>query len=232
MLGCSGRTTSSPEASREKATRPGPWATVMTMGMPPSMRFSPPRDRHGGQRRALVLPEQHVVLEEHPVALGQVDLGHRHQLALDLAGAVGEPELGHVPEPGRLLPPRVADQVAGVERRPARRTGRLADVVLGLAPLALDAVHGGGRYQHVRRADPDRDLSWSPVQSPGRGNHRTGRPFGYTIPGKKHLVATSEHGKWLSDPVQEWTSRQEILVNHWVDADVVKVSTRWRGFLI
>ena len=42
MLGCRGSTTTSPDASLENATRPGPWAIEITMGMPPSMRFMPP----------------------------------------------------------------------------------------------------------------------------------------------------------------------------------------------
>ena len=117
----------------------------MTIGMPPSMRLSPPPVGQRRQGRPLVLPEQDVVLEEHPVALGQVELGYGDELAFDLAGAVGEPELGHVPEPGRLLPAGVADEVAGVQGGTAGGAGGLPSVVLGFAPLALDPVHGGER---------------------------------------------------------------------------------------
>ena len=42
MPGCSGSTTSSPGESREKATRPGPYAMVSTNGMPPNIRRMPP----------------------------------------------------------------------------------------------------------------------------------------------------------------------------------------------
>src|SRR5436305_12366521 len=42
MPGWSGSTTSSPVASREKATRPGPWATLMMNGMPARARLTPP----------------------------------------------------------------------------------------------------------------------------------------------------------------------------------------------
>ena len=40
--GSIGSTTSSPGASREQATRPGPVATLSTNGMPASIRFIPP----------------------------------------------------------------------------------------------------------------------------------------------------------------------------------------------
>ena len=42
MPGCSGNTTISPGASRENATRPGPWAREMLNGIPPMVRFKPP----------------------------------------------------------------------------------------------------------------------------------------------------------------------------------------------
>ncbi len=146
MLGCSGRTTTSPDASAAEGHPPGAVGDRDHHRHAAEHPLETAARGEGRERRALVLPEQHVVLEEHPVALAQVELGHRDQLALDLAGAVGEPELGHVLEPGRFLPPGVADQVAGVEGRTAGRAGGLSGVVLGFAPLTLDPVHGAGRY--------------------------------------------------------------------------------------
>ena len=104
-----------------------------------------------GHRHLRFLPEHHVVLEEHRVARGQRDLGDRHDLALDLADRVGEPELGHVPQPGRLGPAGVGHQVLDVKRCTAGEAVRPADLVLGLAPLAFNPVHpdnlSGGKGQ-------------------------------------------------------------------------------------
>src|SRR5580698_9066513 len=81
------------------------------------------------------------MLEEDRVPLGQCQFGHGHQFALDLAGAVREAEFGHVPQPRRLGPARVGDEVSLVERRAAGSTASSVRLVLSLAPLALDPVH-------------------------------------------------------------------------------------------
>ena len=104
--------------------RPGPCATLRMCGMPPSIRFMPPPVFMRRHRHLRFLPEHHVVLEEHRVALGQRQLGDRDDLALDLAGGVGEAELGHVPQPGRLGPAGVGDEVLRVERRAAGGAAR------------------------------------------------------------------------------------------------------------
>ncbi len=95
------------------------------------------------QRDARLLPQHDVVLEEHRVALRQRELGDRDDLALDLAGGVGEPELRHVPQPGSLGPARVGDDVLLVERGAAGGAARPLRLVLSLAPLTFDPVHPG-----------------------------------------------------------------------------------------
>src|SRR5262249_19585674 len=93
------------------------------------------------ERDRLVLPQQHVVLEVEAVLGVEVDLSDRDELALDLAGAAGEPELGHVAQPGCLTPAGIADLVSLVERSPARLAAPGTRLVLGLAPLALNHFH-------------------------------------------------------------------------------------------
>src|SRR5258708_3462389 len=75
------------------------------------------------------------------VALRQRQLRHGDDLALDLTGRVGEAELRHVPQPGRLGSAGVGDQVPLVERRTTGETARSVRLVLGLAPLALEPIH-------------------------------------------------------------------------------------------
>jgi hypothetical protein len=94
-----------------------------------------------GDRRVLVLPQHHVVLEEHRVALGQAEFGHRHQLTLDLAGAVGEAELGHVTQSRRLAPARVGDPVPLVQRRATGQAAGVARRILATTPVAFDPIH-------------------------------------------------------------------------------------------
>jgi hypothetical protein len=81
------------------------------------------------------------MLEEDRVPLGQRHLGDGHQLTLDLAGGVREPELGHVPQPRRLGPAGVGDEVLLVERSAALEAACSVWLVLSLTPLALDPVH-------------------------------------------------------------------------------------------
>ncbi len=152
MPGCRGSTTSSPVASREKAMRPGPVATLMMNGMPARARLMPALEREHRHGHRGVLPEQHVVLEEDGVAGRQVHLGHRHDLPFHLAGAGAELDLGHVLDAGRLAPARGADQVLDVEGRAARAAGHGIHLVLAPAPLALEAgtPGPGGRRRRAR----------------------------------------------------------------------------------
>jgi hypothetical protein len=83
------------------------------------------------------------MLEVEGVLRMEVDLSDRDQLALDLAGAAGEPELGHVAQPRRLAPAGVADLVPLIERGAARLAARGSRLVLRLAPLALNHFHAG-----------------------------------------------------------------------------------------
>src|SRR6202011_3090869 len=69
---------------------------------------------HHGHADLLLLPQHHVMLEVDPVPLAERDLRHRDDLTLDLAAAAAETDLRHVPEPRRLPPPGVADQVPDV----------------------------------------------------------------------------------------------------------------------
>jgi hypothetical protein len=71
----------------------------------------PAAGRHRGDRRRLVLPEQHMVLEVDGVPLPECHLGDGDQLTLDLHGRAGEAELGEVPQARRLTPARVGDKV-------------------------------------------------------------------------------------------------------------------------
>src|SRR5205807_5976730 len=89
----------------------------------------------------LVLPQHDVVLEEHGVAGTEVDLGDRHQLALDLAGAVGEAELGHVAQSRGFTPAGVRNLVAFVLGRATGQTADGAWRILRPAPLTLDPIH-------------------------------------------------------------------------------------------
>src|SRR6516165_12532818 len=81
------------------------------------------------------------MLEVQAVLRVEVDLRHRHELAFDLAGAAGEPEFGHIAQPGRFPPAGVTDLVPLVERRAAGLATGGARLVLGVAPLALDHFH-------------------------------------------------------------------------------------------
>src|ERR1700678_1142690 len=82
------------------------------------------------------------MLEVNAVLWGKVDFRDGHQFSFDLAGAPGETELAHVFQAWRLAPPRVADQVLGVQRSAAGLAGRRPWLVLGVAPPALDQFHG------------------------------------------------------------------------------------------
>src|SRR6266516_5715207 len=87
------------------------------------------------------------MLEEHRVPVPQRHLGHRDDLALDLAGGAGETELRHVPQAGRLGPAGVGDEILLIKRRTAGGAARSLRFVLGLAPLALDPIHPGPAAQ-------------------------------------------------------------------------------------
>jgi len=64
-----------------------------------------------------------VVLEVDALAGAERDVDERDDLALDLAGAVAEAELGHVAQARRLASARFADQVLDVERRLVSEVG-------------------------------------------------------------------------------------------------------------
>ena len=110
MPGWSGSTTSSPVASREKATRPGPWATLMMNGMPASARLTPPVSGSTLIRVASSFQSSTWCSKKIESPAPEVDLGDRHDLPLHLAGAGAELDLRHVAQARRLAPPRVADQ--------------------------------------------------------------------------------------------------------------------------
>src|SRR5260370_15899087 len=73
--------------------------------------------------------------------MAQVDLRHWHDLALHLTSAGVELKLGHVPEPRRFPPARLANQVADIQRGPARAAGERGFLVHSLTPLALNSLH-------------------------------------------------------------------------------------------
>src|ERR1039457_4982247 len=81
-----------------------------------------------------------MVLEKDRVARSQVDLGHRHDLALHLTGAGAEMNLGHVADPRSLPPSGLAHQVAYVEWRSTGAARQRGLLVHPLAPLALDTL--------------------------------------------------------------------------------------------
>src|SRR5260370_36841433 len=83
------------------------------------------------------------------VAMAQVDLGHGHDFSLHLAGAGVELKLGHVPEPWRFPPARLAHQAANIQRSPARAASERGLLVHSLAPLALNSLERFA-YAHVR----------------------------------------------------------------------------------
>src|SRR5438270_11723545 len=72
---------------------------------------------HHSHRRAVVLPEHDVVLEEDRVAGREVDFGDGYDLALDLTGARAEVNLRHVLYARGLAPARLADEVLDVGLR-------------------------------------------------------------------------------------------------------------------
>ena len=97
---------------------------------------------HRRQRRLLVLPQHHVVLEEDRVALRPGSISATGTSSPSTWRCeLREAELGHVAQPRRLAPARVADHVAGVQRRAAGGAAGGARLVLAMAPLALDQVH-------------------------------------------------------------------------------------------
>jgi hypothetical protein len=93
-----------------------------------------------------VFPEQDVVLKEDRIAVGQGDVGDGYDLAFDLAGAVSEFDLGHVPQPRRFAPAGIADQILDVELRAAgeaRGGGRRVLPAALFTDDALKRFHGG-----------------------------------------------------------------------------------------
>src|SRR5437588_6147469 len=72
--------------------------------------------------------------------MAQVDLGHWHDFSLHLTGAGVELKFGHVPEPRRLPPARLANEVADIQRRPARAASERSLLVHSLTPLALNSL--------------------------------------------------------------------------------------------
>src|SRR6266542_2103531 len=94
------------------------------------------------------------MLEVDAVLRVEADLSDRDELALDLAGAAGEPELGHVAQPGSVAPAGIANLVPLVERGAARLAARGARLVLGPAPLALDHFHARKIAGHRRFTTP------------------------------------------------------------------------------
>src|SRR5215471_17515513 len=96
--------------------------------------------RHHGHRRAIVFPQQDVVLEIHRIALAKRYLGHRNNLALDLASAPPKMYLGHVPDARRLTPARIANEVLDVERRPTIPARQRRRFIRSLAPVAFDPL--------------------------------------------------------------------------------------------
>src|SRR5579863_5957108 len=92
------------------------------------------------------------MLEEDRVARAQVDLGHRHDLALHLARTGAEMDLGHVLDPRSFAPSRFAHQIPDIERRAASPARKRGLVVHALAPLALDTLQWLGRCRVCRVA--------------------------------------------------------------------------------
>src|SRR5436190_1675154 len=75
------------------------------------------------------------------VALRQRHFGHRHDLALDLAGAIAKVDLGHIANARRLTPARIADQIFDVEWRAARRARKGMRQIHAATPFTLNALY-------------------------------------------------------------------------------------------
>src|ERR1700733_3172129 len=89
------------------------------------------------------------MLEEDRVVRAEMDLGHRNNFTLHLAGAGAELKLRHVAQTRSFAPPRLAHQVANVQWRAARTAGERGLLVHALAPLALDPFERLGRMNRV-----------------------------------------------------------------------------------
>src|ERR1700687_6238666 len=85
------------------------------------------------------------MLEIDRIAVAQIDLRHRHDFPLHLTRAGVELKLGHVLEPRRFPPARLADQVADIQRSPARAASQRRFLVHALTPLALNSLQGFAR---------------------------------------------------------------------------------------
>src|SRR2546423_26982 len=76
------------------------------------------------------------------IPLRQVHLGHRHDLALYLASAIAEANLGHIADARCFPPPRLADHILDVQRRATSPTTSSIRLVLTVTPLTHDPLQG------------------------------------------------------------------------------------------
>src|SRR5215472_3829403 len=119
--------------------------------------------RHYRHGRVIIFPKHHMMLEEDGIALAQIDFGHRHDLAFNLASAHAEMNLSHVANARRLAPARLAYQIAHIQRRAARAARKRALLVLRGAPFANDTLkrfRGRGRVGYTRRVGLNWSIRW------------------------------------------------------------------------
>src|ERR1035437_5241357 len=93
-------------------------------------------ERHGGDVYLGVSPEQDVVREVDAVTGGQVHVGDRHILALDLAGGIANLQLGHVLARRQLGPAAFRGGGRQLESGAAVGTGGMRKGGAGPAPVA------------------------------------------------------------------------------------------------
>jgi hypothetical protein len=82
-----------------------------------------------------------MMLKVDGVALNQINLGHRHNLAFHLAATTPKTEFGHVFDARRFPPARLADQVTNIKRSAARTAGDSGSLILALTPLAFNPLN-------------------------------------------------------------------------------------------
>src|ERR1043165_7820753 len=106
--------------------------------------FDPTLQRHHGHRSLIVFPKQHVMFKENRVALSEVELRGRNDLAFYLAGAQPKMNLGHVSDARGFTPSGFTHEILYIQRcatRPARKGSLL---IYSLAPFTSDAFNGFG----------------------------------------------------------------------------------------
>jgi hypothetical protein len=87
-----------------------------------------------------IFPEQNAMLKKDGVAVRQGDVRNGDDLTLDLAHAVSEFHFGHVPQPRRFAPARIAYEIFNIQLRPAGNAGAGFWRILAMTPFADNAL--------------------------------------------------------------------------------------------